>query len=69
MSEGKDEKAKDSMNTSKKEKEIIFKVVVNQKEQYSIWPADQRTPNGWEMVGPTGIKEVCLSYVKKEGRQ
>lgn len=50
---------------SEKKNERIYKVLVNQEEQYSIWPADQKTPNGWEKVGPTGIKEVCLSYVKE----
>ena len=47
------------------EKEEIYKVLVNQEEQYSIWAANQETPKGWESVGPTGTKEVCLSYIKE----
>ena len=31
-----------------------YKVVVNDEEQYSIWPADREAPAGWREVGPEG---------------
>jgi len=42
-----------------------YKVVINQEEQYSIWPADRDTPLGWRDVGKTGSKEDCLAYIEE----
>ncbi len=43
----------------------IYKVVVNQEEQYSIWPADRETLLGWKDAGKAGTKEECLDYIKE----
>jgi MbtH protein len=43
----------------------LYKVVVNQEDQYSIWPAERMNPLGWEEVGKTGRKEECLAYIKE----
>ncbi len=43
----------------------IYNVVVNQEEQYSIWPADRELPLGWREGGKRGTKEECLSYIKE----
>jgi MbtH protein len=43
----------------------IYKVVVNDEEQYSIWFADRETPPGWREVGRQGLKEECLSYIEE----
>ncbi len=43
----------------------IYKVVVNQEEQYSIWPADRENAIGWRDQGPTGSKEECLDYIQR----
>ena len=43
----------------------IYKVVVNQEEQYSIWPADRENPAGWRDAGKSGKKAECLEYVKE----
>jgi MbtH protein len=43
----------------------IYKVVVNDEEQYSIWFADQEPPPGWREVGTEGPKEDCLAYIEK----
>jgi MbtH protein len=40
-----------------------FQVVVNDEEQYSIWPADRDIPAGWRATGPSGPKAECLSYI------
>jgi MbtH protein len=41
----------------------IYKVVINQEGQYSIWPADRETPAGWRETGKTGQKQECLAYI------
>jgi MbtH protein len=43
--------------------ETIFRVVVNDEEQYSIWPAGKEIPLGWREVGVTGKKQECLDYI------
>jgi len=43
---------------------VRYKAVVNQEEQYSIWPADRENPCGWENTGKSGNKQECLEYIK-----
>jgi MbtH protein len=43
----------------------IYKVVVNDEEQYSIWPADRENALGWKDAGKTGPKAECLAYIKE----
>jgi MbtH protein len=38
-------------------------VVVNDEEQYSIWPEGRETPAGWRTVGEAAAKDKCLSYI------
>ena len=45
--------------------EIIYRVVINDEEQYSIWPADQETPAGWHAEGTSGIRQDCLDHIEK----
>lgn len=40
-----------------------YRVVVNYEEQYSIWPAGRRAPNGWRDAGKTGTRSECLAYI------
>lgn len=44
---------------------IIYKVVINHEEQYSIWMSHRDVPNGWFEVGKQGTKEECLDYIKQ----
>jgi MbtH protein len=44
---------------------LIYNVVVNHEEQYSIWPEYKQVPNGWRTVGKTGLKADCLAYIKE----
>jgi len=42
-----------------------FKVVINDEEQYSIWPAyKSKIPGGWREVGKEGLKAECLAYIE-----
>ena len=43
---------------------MLYKAVVNQEEQYSIWPADRENPCGWENTGKSGKKKECLEYIR-----
>jgi MbtH protein len=65
MSEKKDITIEKDLDTSEKKEERTYKVLVNQEEQYALWPDDQAVPEGWQRVGPTGNKERCLSFVKE----
>ncbi len=37
--------------------DILFQVVVNHEEQYSIWPDYKAVPQGWRTVGKSGLKK------------
>lgn len=41
-----------------------YVVVINDEEQYSIWPQERAIPNGWRDVGKRGPKADCLSYIE-----
>jgi MbtH protein len=43
----------------------IYKVIINEEEQYSIWPADRELPLGWYDVGFEGTKPECLRYIEE----
>jgi MbtH protein len=40
-----------------------YQVVVNDEEQYSIWPADRDPPAGWRSDGTRGPKAACLQHI------
>jgi MbtH protein len=48
-----------------REDTIVYKVVVNSEEQYSIWPADRENPLGWNDTGKTGGKAECMAYIQE----
>lgn len=45
--------------------DIIFQVVVNHEEQYSIWPDYKEMPKGWRKAGKSGYKKECLEYIEE----
>lgn len=47
------------------EDKTIYKVVVNDEEQYSIWPDYREIPQGWNDAGKVGPKPECLAYIKE----
>ena len=53
------------MNTNDRHGATIYTVVVNQEEQYSIWPIDREQPIGWKDVGVHGPRTECLDYIKE----
>jgi MbtH protein len=44
---------------------MIYKVVVNHEEQYSIWPANRENALGWRDAGKEGLKSECLAYIQE----
>jgi MbtH protein len=40
------------------------RVVVNDEEQYSVWPTDRDLPAGWHDVGVTGARQECLAHIE-----
>ena len=43
----------------------IYRVVKNDEEQYSIWPASNPLPNGWHDGGKQGPKAECLAFIEQ----
>lgn len=41
----------------------LMNVVVNDEEQYSVWPADRPLPSGWRSTGFTGERADCLAHI------
>jgi len=52
------------MQQEEREDNSIYKVVVNQEEQYSIWPSERPLPLGWNDTGMAGLKQECLVYIE-----
>ncbi|OLZ43651.1 MbtH family protein [Amycolatopsis keratiniphila] len=45
--------------------DLIYQVVRNHEEQYSLWPAERALPLGWTAEGTTGTREECLARVNE----
>ena len=43
----------------------IYTAVVNDEQQYSIWPVHKEIPLGWTAVGEPGPKDQVLEYVER----
>lgn len=41
----------------------LYQVVVNQEEQFSIWPLERPLPQGWVASGFKGTRESCLAHI------
>lgn len=52
------------MQRDEQDDTAIYKVVVNDEEQYSLWPADRDNPLGWKNAAKTGSKAECLAYIE-----
>jgi MbtH protein len=42
-----------------------FQVVLNDEEQYSLWPEDRELPAGWRAEGMRGPKADCLAHIDR----
>ncbi|MGK5548619.1 MbtH family protein [Streptomyces sp. URMC 127] len=47
------------------EDQRIYAVVVNDEEQYSIWPEPGEPPLGWRKAGRSGSRAECLDHIEQ----
>ena len=53
------------MNDDESGDATLYQVVINHKEQYSIWPADRELPLGWRAAGKEGTKQEVLTWIEQ----
>jgi MbtH protein len=53
------------MNFGDDDVSILYKVLVNEEEQYSLWLAKLPNPLGWADAGKSGTKRECLDWVNE----
>lgn len=51
--------------SDEREDTTIYMAVVNDEEQYSIWPADRELPLGWRPAGKEGLKAEVLAWIEE----
>ena len=42
-----------------------YLVLINDEQQYSLWPAFRDIPAGWRATGPKGTRRECLDWIDK----
>lgn len=42
-----------------------YLVLLNDEEQYSIWPAHLDVPAGWRIVHPADGRRACLDFIER----
>lgn len=47
------------------EDDITYNVVLNDEEQYSVWPVHRSIPAGWRAEGTQGTKTECLEHIDR----
>jgi MbtH protein len=45
------------------DEETTYQVVINDEEQYSVWPVDRPLPPGWRWEGTVGLMRDCVAHV------
>lgn len=40
-------------------------VVLNEEEQYSVWPIVRDLPSGWHQEGFVGSRAACLEHIEQ----
>ncbi|MDP9838377.1 MbtH protein [Neorhizobium huautlense] len=53
------------MSNADESDRILYNVVINHEEQYSIYPAERQPPLGWKAVGIPRSREECLQYISE----
>ena len=47
-------------------KRATFGIVVNDEQQFSVWPTHRRLPPGWNYTGPTGTRAEMQAAVRQQ---
>jgi uncharacterized protein YbdZ (MbtH family) len=45
------------------DEEGSFLILVNEEEQFSLWPSFNEVPDGWTVTGPAGARAECLAWI------
>jgi MbtH protein len=53
------------MSNEEREDTTVYEAVMNDEEQYSIWPADRELPLGWRKAGKQGLKPEVLAWIEE----
>ncbi|MEO8807066.1 MAG: MbtH family NRPS accessory protein [Burkholderiaceae bacterium] len=40
-------------------------LIINDQEQFAVWPATRAVPRGWRPVGRTGTRESLADYLRE----
>jgi MbtH protein len=51
------------MNQTDCDEPMLYRVVVDAEERYSLWLEYQAIPIGWRDAGKTGSQSECLDYI------
>ena len=46
----------------------IYRVLVNDRRELMVVPADSKLEPGWREEGTRGTKRVCLDHLRRRGR-
>ncbi|MFF7730866.1 MbtH family protein [Streptomyces sp. NPDC008001] len=44
--------------------DATFTVLVNDEDQYSLWPAHLAAPDGWRTAHPRADRATCLDWIE-----
>jgi MbtH protein len=47
------------------EREGTYMAIVNDEDQYSIWPTNRELPLGWREAGKQGPRDEVLAWIKE----
>ncbi len=53
------------MDRDSQQDTTIYRAVINQEEQYSIWPQAKDLPAGWRDAGKEGLKADVLAFIEE----
>ncbi|ABS22059.1 MbtH family protein [Bacillus cytotoxicus] len=42
----------------------MYKVLINEEGQHSVWPAFLDVPAGWSVVHDNDSRQACLTYIE-----
>jgi MbtH protein len=42
-----------------------FLVLINDEEQYSLWPSATAVPDGWTVAKEAAARQECLDYIEE----
>ena len=53
------------MSDDERDASRTYEVVINQKDQCSVWRVGREVPQGWRHAGKRGSKAECLAYIEQ----